>query len=116
MTIYVALLRAINVGGRNKVAMSVLRELCQKLGLANAQSLLQSGNLVFQSDISSEPTLERLLEAESAKRLGLKAEYLVRNAAEWAKIVAGNPFPKEAKNDPSHLVVVLLKAAPSADK
>jgi uncharacterized protein (DUF1697 family) len=112
MSIHIALLRAINVGGRNKVAMSDLRDLCEDLGLAGAQSLLQSGNLVFQSGRRSGTELERLLEMETAKRLGLSADFIVRSAADWDTIVARNPLPKKASSDPSHLVVVFLKGAP----
>jgi uncharacterized protein (DUF1697 family) len=114
MPIHVALLRGINVGGHNPVAMSDLRELLGELGFSDVTSLLQSGNLVFKSDRQTGPALERLLEAETASRLKVSADYIVRSAAEWAKIVARNPFAKEAKADPGHLLVMCLKTAPSA--
>lgn len=114
MSTHVALLRAINVGGHNQVAMSDLRDLLAELGFAGGKSLLQSGNLVFTSDRLTGADLERLLEKETAKRLGVSTDYLVRGAKEWEKVVARNPFPKEAKKDPSHLVVMFLKTAPSA--
>jgi uncharacterized protein (DUF1697 family) len=110
----IALLRGINVGGHNKVAMVDLRNMCEALGLSCVQSILQSGNLVFQSDRLTDAALERLLESETAKRLRVSAEYIVRSADELARVVARNPFPKEAKNDPSHLLVVFFKAAPRA--
>jgi uncharacterized protein (DUF1697 family) len=56
--------------------------------------------------------IERLLEDESAKRLGLETLFMVRTGAEWAKIVAANPFPQAAKRDPSHLTVHFCKKAP----
>jgi uncharacterized protein (DUF1697 family) len=114
MSIHVALLRAINVGGRNQVAMSDLRDLLGALGFAGAKSLLQSGNLVFESDRRTGAELERLLEVETAKRLGVTAEYFVRTADEWETMVARNPFPQEAKRDPGHLVVMFLNAVPQA--
>jgi uncharacterized protein (DUF1697 family) len=114
MSIHIALLRGINVGGRKQVAMSDLRELLGALGFAGAQSLLQSGNLVFESDRRTGAHLELLLEVETAKRLSVNVDYLVRSATEMKTIVASNPFPKEAKLDPSHLVVMFLKAAPDA--
>ncbi len=77
MSIHVALLRGINVGGRNMVAMSDLRELFGALGLTGAQSLLQSGNLVFKSDRLTGAGLESLLEAETAKRLKVSASETV---------------------------------------
>lgn len=112
MTIHFALLRAINLAGRQMVAMSDLRDLLTKLGFADARSLLQSGNLVFRSGKRNPAQLERLLEAEADKRLGLQTSFFVRNAEEWKELVARNPFRKEAEHDPGHLVVMFLKDAP----
>jgi uncharacterized protein (DUF1697 family) len=110
----IALLRGINVGGHNKVAMSDLRALCEKLDLADVKTVLQSGNLVFRCDRQDDAALETLLETETAKRLSVSADFIVRSGDELARVVARNPFPKEAKNDPSHLLVMFLKAAPGA--
>jgi uncharacterized protein (DUF1697 family) len=112
MSIHVALLRGINVGGHNKVAMSELRDLFGALGFAGAKSLLQSGNLVFESDGPTGAALERLLEVETAKRLEVSADYFIRTADEWETIVGSNPFPNEATSDPNHLLVMFLKTAP----
>src|ERR1700730_10493888 len=112
MSIHVALLRAVNVGGRNSVAMSDLRDLLGDLGFSGVTTLLQSGNVVFQSDRLTGHALERLLEKETSKRLGVSGDYVIRSAEEWETIVARNPLPKEAKSDPSHLVVMFLKTAP----
>ena len=114
MTIQIALLRGVNVGGHNAVAMSELRDLLTQLGFESARSLLQSGNLVFRSDSRTDADLERLLEAEADKRLGLHADFLIRSAKEWREVVARNPFRKEAERDPSHLVVMFLKSAAKA--
>jgi uncharacterized protein (DUF1697 family) len=114
MTIQIALLRGINVGGHQAVAMSDLRDLLAGLGFEGARSLLQSGNLVFKSDARTSAGLERMLEAEAEKRLGICADFLIRSAKEWQAVVAHNPFPKEAQRDPSHMVVMFLKSAPDA--
>jgi uncharacterized protein (DUF1697 family) len=114
MSLHIALLRGINVGGHNKVAMSDLRELFSDLGLTGARALLQSGNLVFQSDQLGGAALEQLLEVETTRRLNVSADYLVRCAAELQEIVARNPFPEEAISDPGHLLVMFLKTAPLA--
>jgi uncharacterized protein (DUF1697 family) len=113
MISHVALLRAINVGGTKKIAMSALLDLLKELGFDNGKSLLQSGNLVFQSDGKKSADLEKLLETEALKRLNLKTDFMVRTTEEWEKIIERNPFPDEAKTDPSHLVVVFLKQAPA---
>src|SRR5712691_38367 len=112
MTIYLALLRGINVGGHKQVAMADLRDLLTRIGFAGARSLLQSGNLVFRSDTRTDSHLERLLETEAAKRLVPHTDFFVRTAREWKAVIAHNPFPEEAKRDPSHLIVVFLKDAP----
>jgi uncharacterized protein (DUF1697 family) len=91
--------------------MSDLRDLITELGFSDARTLLQSGNLVFRGDGRGGAALEQLLETEAAKRLGLQADFLVRSGDEWKDVVARNPFPKEAKRDPSHLVVMFLKSA-----
>lgn len=114
MTAHIALLRAINVGGHASVAMSDLRGMCEELGLTDARSLLQTGNLVFKNSRRTSAGLEQLLEGEAKRRLDLATDFFVRTATDWAGIIARNPFPEEAKSDPSHLVVQLLKDAPPA--
>ena len=115
MTTHVGLLRAINLGSHNKVAMKELCALLAKLGMHEPRSLLQSGNVVFGSVVKSTAQLESVLEAAVAKKLGVDTDFFVRTAKEWRAIIAGNPFPKQAKDDPGHLVVMCLKAAPGAD-
>jgi len=115
VTTYVALLRAVNVGGRNSVAMADLRDLLARLGFDDARSLLQSGNLVFRTGKRSTAQLEELLGDEVRKRLDVTTDFFVRTAEEWKGIVAGNPFPKEARSDPGRLVVQFLRDAPSAE-
>jgi uncharacterized protein (DUF1697 family) len=112
VTTHIALLRAVNLAGRNRVAMSDLRALFAELGFADARTLLQSGNVVFRGGSRPGPALERLLEGASGRRIGVETEYFVRTAAEWERIVSGNPFPDEARRDPGRLLVMPLKAAP----
>ena len=112
MTTYIGLLRAVNLTGYNKIGMADLRELLTRLGLRGVETLLQSGNFVCQSDARNAAELERLVEGAAAKQLGLTTDVLVRSDKEWKTLIAENPFPKEAKLDPSHLLAVVLKAAP----
>jgi uncharacterized protein (DUF1697 family) len=114
LAIYVGLLRAVNLGPHNKVPMAGLREVVTGLGLEDAQTLLQSGNVVFRCSGRTPAQLEQSLEAAVAKRLGVETEFFVRSAKEWQAVIAENPFPKEAKEDPGHLLAVLLKDAPDA--
>ena len=113
MTIHIALLRAVNVGGRKPIIMAELRDLLTELGFVGVRSLLQSGNLVFHSNAQKGIELEWLLEKEAARRLDLHTDFFVRNADEWKAIVVNNPFRDEAERDAAHLVVMFLKHAPS---
>jgi len=92
--------------------MADLKAMFEALGCANVRTLLQSGNVVFEGGRRSGAALESLLEAETAKRLNLRCDYLVRSLAQWSALVAANPFPAEASRDPGHLVVMPLKTAP----
>jgi uncharacterized protein (DUF1697 family) len=112
MTTHVALLRAINLPSHGKVGMAELRAWLERLGFRDVRSLLQTGNLVFTDPGRGGPELERRLETEAARRLHLETAFLVRTAAEWDGIVARNPFPREARTDPAHLLVMPLKRAP----
>jgi uncharacterized protein (DUF1697 family) len=110
-TTQVALLRAVNLGPHGKIAMTDLRALMTELGLEDGKTLLQSGNLVFRGGARTGAALERQLEAETKRRFDLETDFFVRSAAEWSEVVAANPFPVEARKDPSHLVTVFLKSA-----
>lgn len=106
---HIALLRAVNLPSHNKVGRADLQALFASLGFVDAQTLLQSGNIVFTGGAKATPVLEQTLERAAAKQLGLETEFFVRTAIEWQAIIDANPFPKEAKADPSHLLAVIVK-------
>jgi uncharacterized protein (DUF1697 family) len=116
MTTYIGVLRAINLGAHNKIAMSDLRAMLEKIGFQQPKTLILSGNIVFKSASKSVDKVEKMLEAASTKHLGVTTDYFVRTAEEWQAIIAANPFAKEAKNDPARLVMMCLRLAPSADQ
>lgn len=113
MPAFVALLRAVNLGPHNKIAMSELKAVAEGAGLSNARSLLQSGNLIFEAKAKSSAALEKLLESALAKELELETPVVVRSAPEWSAALDGNPFAREAKADPGHLVLMPLKSKPA---
>jgi uncharacterized protein (DUF1697 family) len=104
MAIYVALLRAVNVGGTGALPMKRLQEICEGLGWRKVRTYIQSGNVVFESG-SSENALARNLEAALAKEFGKSASVMIRAAASMEAICQANPFP-DAK--PSQVGVVFL--------
>jgi uncharacterized protein (DUF1697 family) len=108
----VALLRAVNVGGRT-LSMSDLKAVVARLGFHDVRTLLQSGNVTFRAGRLSPAQVERRLERELQTQLGLTTDVFVRTAAEWAELIAANPFPRAAATDPAHLVLMILKGAPS---
>jgi uncharacterized protein (DUF1697 family) len=113
--VHIALLRAVNVGGRS-VAMADLRAMLEAHGCANSRTLLQSGNAVFAVNAkSSAVALEKKLETEAQRRFGFAVAFMLRTAAEWEALVACNPFPDAAKKDPARLILMAFKGAPDAD-
>ena len=108
----VALLRAVNVGGR-KVVMAELRDLLAGMGLEEPRTLLASGNAVFRSDAPA-AELEGAIEAAVQECFGLHSDVMIRTPAECAAALAEGPFQAEAKAAPQYAYVMFLKAAPSA--
>ena len=110
MTRYVALLRAVNLAGKNAVAMPDLRAWIEDLGFSNARTLLQSGNVVFDGREQATDTIEARLEKDAKNRLGVQTSFFVRTGGQIADVIARNPFKKEASTDPGHLLVVFTTA------
>lgn len=103
----VALLRAVNVGGRS-VPMAELRALCAELGWEEVATYVQSGNVVFTA-AGKAPELEATLEAALTKRFGFAVPTIVRTAAQWATLAAANPFPDAALETPNYLLLYVSK-------
>ena len=97
MSAWAALLRAVNVGGNNKLPMAELKALCEGLGFDRVQTYIASGNVVFASE-HSEADLHRALEAAILERYAKPLGVHVRSAAELAEVVAGNPWPSRPGN------------------
>ncbi len=108
MTTWIALLAAVNVGGR-KIIMTELKALAAELGFENPRTLLASGNLVFSAPGEADD-VEARLEAALAERFGFDCPVMLRSAAEWDAVIAANPFPDAARDDPGHLLAVAFKA------
>jgi uncharacterized protein (DUF1697 family) len=113
MSIYIALLRAVNVGGRS-VAMAALRTLLEEAGGENPRTLLQSGNAVFACNAKAAATLEAQLEHAAQREFGMPVAFMLRTAKEWRAIISANPFAQSAQDDPAHLLLMALKKAPTA--
>ena len=112
MTRMVALLRAVNAGGR-KLAMAELRELGTELGLEDVATYIQSGNLLFSAK-GKPAALEAQLEQAIEKKFGLKVPAIVRTAAQWSVYPNSVAFAAAARDEPNRLMLILAKAAPAA--
>jgi uncharacterized protein (DUF1697 family) len=111
MTAYVALLRAVNVGGTGKLPMTGLKAMCEEAGFADVKTYIASGNVVFTSKASEKAVktaLDKRLQAYAGKPVGV----LVRTAAEMDAVLKANPFPKAA---PNRVLAIFLDQAPPAD-
>ena len=113
MTAYVALLRGVNLGARNKVSMADLRTLIESLGAEDVQTYVQSGNVVFKSRVRSAANLAGDIEQRLDRELGLEIRVVLRTDKQLAKIVADNPFAA-SQQEGTKLHVTFLAEAPKA--
>jgi len=96
---YVAFLRGINVGGKNKVKMETLREACASIGFENVETYINSGNVIFETSKTDDKKLAEKLEKAIEKEFALNIKVMVRAIAEIQEIVKNNPFEGQFEND-----------------
>lgn len=114
MTTFVALLRSVNVGGRNRVLMADLVRLVESLGFDDVETYVQSGNVVFTG--SGAPTAAaRAIEGAIGDRLGLEVPVIVRSGKQLSRLLEVNPFLRSGA-DPKYLHVTLLAGPPAPDR
>jgi uncharacterized protein (DUF1697 family) len=110
-TTYVALLRAVNVGGTGKLPMSELASMCMALGFKAVRTYIASGNVVFESS-AAEKKVKSALERRLATYAGKSVAVMVRTATEMAAVLKANPFPDAA---PNRTVAIFLDERPPMD-
>jgi uncharacterized protein (DUF1697 family) len=113
MASHVALLRGINVGGRNKVPMADLREVVTSLGHAGVSTYIQSGNVLFSTAEDDTAKLAAALESAIEDRFGIWSSVVVLSRDELARVLAANPYPDEP--NPRMVHVVFLNGSPPQD-
>ena len=113
MTVYVSMLRAVNVGGTSRITMDALQALYESIGLKDVRTLLQSGNVVFRSTLKDRESLIRRIMQELERQLALRVEVILRTLAEVASVVERGPLlsPNADKNK---LLVMFLSGVPDA--
>lgn len=113
MTIYVSMLRAVNVGGTSRIKMDALRAVYESIGLRDVHTLLQSGNVVFSSALTDRERLVKRIVQELERQLELEVEVMLRTLAELASIVERGPV-LSPRADMSKLLVMFLSKVPDA--
>ncbi len=113
MSTVIALLRAINVGGRNKLPMAELRTLLGELGHSEIRTYIQSGNAVFHSSSEDLGAVSRQLSSAILERFGLVVPVIARTPSQLVHVAEHCPFAADA--DPKHLSVVFLDGTPTAE-
>jgi uncharacterized protein (DUF1697 family) len=113
VTAFVALLRAVNVGGTGIIRMADLKAICEKAGFRQVKTLLQSGNVAFIAS-GTDNAVAKKLAAAIEKSHGFRPEIIVRTADEIADAMRRNPFKAEEKTDPKFLVTVFTADRPTA--
>lgn len=111
MSVHVALLRAVNVGGTGTLPMSELKRICEEAGFARVSTYIQSGNVVFESELAP-PEARQALDEALAAHFGKGIGVFVRSAAVMRRLVDANPFPDRPGN---RVAVVFLDKAPGVD-
>lgn len=104
MSRYVALLRGINVGGKNKVAMAELRTIAESLGYGDVATYIQSGNLIFTRDDDDIRSLARAIQGRISEHLAIRPDVVVLSRAELAEAIENNPFPGVTDHKSLHAV------------
>jgi uncharacterized protein (DUF1697 family) len=110
MTVYIALLRAVNVGGTGLLPMATLKTFCEEAGFSNVRTYIASGNVVFDSGLP-EAKVQSLLEERLQVHAGRRVDVVVRTGQEMAAVLAGNPFADQPGN---RTVAIFLDKKPEA--
>lgn len=110
---YVAFLRGINVGGKNKIKMETLRETFGALGFENVKTYINSGNVIFETARTDDKKLAAKIEAAIENEFALKIKVITRTIDEIENIVKNNPFVGQFENDKDLHVFFLDEELPA---
>ena len=118
MQAIIAMLRGVNVGGHNPISMQALRAFCGTLELRDAQTYVQSGNIVFRSRERNLRAIAKRFEDAFEKTFGFRAPLVLRTAGEMQTVIENNPFARRKEIEPGKLHVIFLteELSPEARK
>jgi uncharacterized protein (DUF1697 family) len=115
MAVFIALLRAVNVGGTGKLPMREFKSACEEAGLRKVSTYIASGNLVFESDRSATAVKTLIGDLLRTQFALTKNHTLIRRPADLVRVIAANPFADAAAERPHRLIVTFLDGRPHAD-
>ncbi|WBY07131.1 DUF1697 domain-containing protein [Sphingomonas sp. 7/4-4] len=109
MASHIALLHSITIGGGRRLVMADWRAMMETLGLERPQTLVSTGNALFESEPAAIGQLERRLETAFEQCFGRHVDTIVKTAAHWRRLAASNPFPDEAERDGTRVAVRVMR-------
>lgn len=115
MPVFVSLLRGVNVGGHNKIKMDALRALYESLQLREAQTYVQSGNVVFKTEEHDRAELSDRIGSAIERSFGFRPAVILRACSELKSVVDRNPFATRRDITPSKLLVTFLASDPGQE-
>jgi uncharacterized protein (DUF1697 family) len=113
--VVIALLRAINLGPHNRIKMDALRSICEAVGCRQVRTLIQSGNIVFETAERSLPKLGQQIEKAIEAQHGFRPPVITRTLRDLRQVVANNPFAGRDDIHPNRLLITFLSADPAED-
>jgi uncharacterized protein (DUF1697 family) len=115
MAVIISMLRGVNVGGHNKIKMDALRALYESLKLRDAQTYVQSGNVIFRTDGRDFTRVAKRIEDGIERKFRFRPDVILRTAAEMRGVVAKNPFAKRRGIAPGKLLASFLASDPGEE-
>ncbi len=115
MPVAISMLRGVNVGGHNCIKMEALRAMYESLGLRDAQTYVQSGNVVFRTSARDTGSLGKRIEAKIEQTFGFRPTVMVRTTSDLRDVIRRNPFASRRGLDPRKLLITFLAADPAPE-
>jgi uncharacterized protein (DUF1697 family) len=112
MTTYISMLRGINVGGHKKIKMDILKQLYVELGYTNVQTYIQSGNVIFRTQVTDTLNLAKSIAKQILEVTGLEVPVLVLELDEMKRIVENNPFNLDSTKNTASFHITFLSKTP----
>lgn len=115
MPVYISLLRGINVGGNKKIKMAELKTLYETMGFTSVSTLLQSGNVVFESDSADVDQIGSTIESSIEQHYGFQSKIIMRTRDQWQAVIDNHPYSADQLTEPSKILIAFLQDVANSD-